>query len=202
MSEQSPYIDIHWLDLHTRAVGLHRENVIEYFYTSPFYDSLSCNEILRQRSLSWAETNQHLLSMIGIQFLLVEDINSLHEPDLFVIKRINRITARSFEVLTVYYCFEGVIYQGPGFINLIGSRLCKSSWFLYNSFLIALGTSIYNENGHRLWCPDDSSSPNNIDNDIVKHSDIIATAMYIPKELPSQTSTKRDMMNSNFIDSE
>ena len=43
--EQQPFVDRHWLYYN----GLRRENVLEYFAQSRFYDRASCNEELRMQ---------------------------------------------------------------------------------------------------------------------------------------------------------
>jgi hypothetical protein len=40
---ESQYIDVMWL----KTFGLSRHTILEYFYTSPFYDSKSNNQIIR-----------------------------------------------------------------------------------------------------------------------------------------------------------
>lgn len=211
MSEQSPYIDIQWLDMYTRKierkadgnlgpVGLHRGNIMDYFYTSPFYDINSCNESLRQKSSSWEEVNQELLKMTGIQFVL--DSQNINEPNLFIIKRIRRINQLSHDTLFIYYCFDGVIYQGPGFTSLIHSRVIKSSYYLMQSYSIAENCAAYDESGHSVWVNNDESSEtitDAINRTIANPSTGVFSTFYIPTDMPSFSSIKRDMLKDSFI---
>jgi len=91
--ENIQFIDSLWL----RAYGLNRENVLDYFALSPFYDPKSNNEALRTQGAG----PEHLQNMIGLEFVLEASCN--HEPVLFVVKKQMRSSPRVAEVLDVYY---------------------------------------------------------------------------------------------------
>jgi hypothetical protein len=179
MSEQSPYIDVQWLSFHTRGMGLHRGNIMSYFYSSPFFDSSSCNAAILSQTSIWQEQASLLVNMTGFQYVL--DEQNINEPNLFVIKKLHRQSPRVIEVLNVYYCFEGVIYQGPGLLNLIETRITKVSNHLLKSFLLATTTPQAKE---------ESSVP-------ISRQE--SADMYIPREYPSLALTTRDILSKSFF---
>ena len=124
MTELSPFIDVQWLNI----FGLHKENVLEYFSTSPFYDCSSDNHIIFTQRIS----PDKLLELTGIQFIV--DDKAMHPPELFVIKKIRRKSPKSFDILQIYYCLDGTIYLAPTFFDLMRSRTIKGSYYLLQSF--------------------------------------------------------------------
>jgi hypothetical protein len=124
------FIDIQWLS----AYGLTRFNALEYFYTSPFFDSNSNNQTIRIQGVEPSQHESILMSMIGKEYVL-DTINTA-EPNLYVIKEQRRISPSSSDVtlLNVYYILDGVIYQCPNFLDLLNSRVNKISRYLTNSF--------------------------------------------------------------------
>ena len=123
------YIDITWLS----TFGLTLHNVMEYFYTSPFYDPTSNNETFRIQGITSNVMVTHLTNgkTTGIEFAL-DAVNS-KEPHLFVIKKQNR-NRNSVDVLEVYYCLDGIIYQSPLLLDLLRNRIAKVAFKLKRSF--------------------------------------------------------------------
>ena len=90
--ENIMFIDILWL----RTFGLTKENVLDYFALSPFYDPTSNNQSIRTQGVD----KSHLLNMEGIEFALEE---TSYEPTLFIVKKLFRTSPRSSKVLEIYY---------------------------------------------------------------------------------------------------
>lgn len=118
------YIDITWLT----TFGLSTVNVLDYFYSSPFYESTSNNEIIRTQGVS----PEHLQSMVGIEYAV--DYQSSKEPHLYVIRKQNRRSRSSTETIEIYYCLDGIIYQCPLLLDVLKARIAKASFHLANSF--------------------------------------------------------------------
>lgn len=120
----SQFIDITWL----KTFGLFSVNALEYFYTSPFYDINSNNQIVRTQGVSVS----HLITMTGLEYNLDESLSK--EPHLFVIKKVNRISPKSTELLKIFYIIDGIIYQSPFFLDVLRNRISKISHHLNEVF--------------------------------------------------------------------
>ena len=118
------FIDITWLT----TFGLSTENVLDYFYTSPFYEPSSNNEIIRTQGVSTA----HLQQLTGLEYNV--DISSSKEPHLYVIRKQLRRSKTNTETIDVFYCLDGIIYQCPVLLDVLNSRIAKAAHHLRNSF--------------------------------------------------------------------
>jgi mediator of RNA polymerase II transcription subunit 6 len=119
------YIDITWLT----TFGLRIDNVLEYFYTSPFYDPNCNNEIVRTQGLS----SVHLQGVVGTEYAV--DLQCSQPPHLFVIRKQERRSRTAVEALEVFYCLDGILYQCPVFLEVLQTRLAKASLALKQSLL-------------------------------------------------------------------
>ena len=124
------YVDIQWLS----AYGLTRHNVLEYFYTSPFFDTSSNNQVIRIQGVDLAQHESILQSMTGIEYVL-DDLNTA-EPNLFVIREQRRRSRRpqDVELVNAYYILDGLVFQCPDLLDLLKSRLSKTAAYLTHSF--------------------------------------------------------------------
>ena len=122
------YIDIQYL----AAFGLFKANCLEYFYTSPFFDQNSNNQRLRVQGLHPDQHLSVLQTMTGLEYVL--DEHNTCEPNLFVFRKQNRWSPKRADLIDVYYCTDGIIYQCPDFLNLLKSRVAKTSFYLGRSF--------------------------------------------------------------------
>lgn len=118
------YIDITWLT----TFGLSTHNVLDYFYTSPFYDPASNNEEVRKQGVS----PDHLQAMVGSEYAV--DLQSSKEPHLYIIRKQNRRSKNCTETLEIFYCLDGIIYQCPLLLDVLKARIAKASFHLSNSF--------------------------------------------------------------------
>lgn len=132
------FVNKDWLHLY----GLNRKNVLNYFYTSQFYDSSSNNEAIRNdRIPNYAS----LLQKTGLEFEL--DNANIDEPHLYVIKKQIRRSPETVELLDCFYILDGSIYQSPELLELIRSKLWKTCSFLTESFRNVLTATEYTANG-------------------------------------------------------
>lgn len=115
MAKSTCFIDIVWL----QSFGLRRDTVMQYFYTSPFFDPASNNSIMQTQGIDL----EHLKSMRGLEFVLDEEVRE--EPVLFVIKKQLRHSPTNSELLEVFYILDGTIYQCPDLLELATSRFFK-----------------------------------------------------------------------------
>jgi hypothetical protein len=126
--QQQSYIDIQYLS----TFGLFRANALEYFYTSPFFDPNSNNQRLRTQGVHPEQHLSILQTMTGLEFVL--DEHNTCEPNLFVFRKQNRWSPKRADLIDVYYCTDGIIYQCPDLLNLLKSRLAKAAFYLEQSF--------------------------------------------------------------------
>ena len=142
MSLNTQYMDMIWLKFY----GLSRVNVLDYFYSSPFFDLTSNNQLIRTQGVR----PEHLVTMVGLEYVL-DEIN-ISEPNLFVIRMQYRKSPREVSPREIFYCIDGVIYQSPDMLDLVRSRVTKASYYLGNSFTQLHATVSYSSiKGHRCW---------------------------------------------------
>lgn len=135
------FIDIKWL----AVFGLTKENALEYFYTSDFYDAKSNNEIIRSQGVSLG----HLTTMIGVEYAL--DLEYSKEPHLFVINKVYRRSPKEVDLIEVFYCIDGIIYKCPCLLDLLRVRVAQISYNARASFKELNDSIEYNSSyGHRL----------------------------------------------------
>lgn len=127
-------------DLQARNIPLSRENILEYFSMSPFYDSQSNNEAIRAQGVSAI----HLKGMKGLEF---EVEPTQDEPKLFVIKKQKRSSPTSADILEVYYVLDGTIYQSPSLLDILNVRYSDICHYLHQAFQVALDDLQYTPRG-------------------------------------------------------
>ena len=120
----SQYIDITWLT----TFGLNTDNVLDYFYTSPFYETNCNNELIRSQGVSIL----HLSSLVGLEYNV--DLQSTKEPHLYVIRKQYRRSKTATETRDIFYCLDGIIYKCPRLLDILQSRIAKATFHLSNSF--------------------------------------------------------------------
>jgi hypothetical protein len=125
MGTQQQFIDISWLT----TFGLRFDNALDYFYGSPFYEPIGCNnEIVRSQGLS----SDHLQGLTGIEYAV--DKESSKEPHLFVIRKQYRRSRNTCDTLEIFYCLDGIVYQCPLLVDVLHTRLAKAALALDQSF--------------------------------------------------------------------
>lgn len=105
--------------------GLRTDNVLDYFAQSPFYDRTSNNQVLKMQSQfneqlhGRPDLTRELRNMKGIEFVVV-----LHkEPEMWVIRKQNRLSPLEARVLSTYFVVGENIYMAPTIYSIISSRL-------------------------------------------------------------------------------
>lgn len=148
MSLHTQYVDMIWLKFY----GLSRVNVLDYFYSSPFFNTSSNNQLIRTQGVR----PEHLISMVGIEYVL-DEVN-IFEPNLFVIRMQYRKSPRETSPKDIFYCIDGIIYQSPDMLDLVRSRIAKASYYLGNSFdQLHMTTTYTSTNGHTCLANSNSS---------------------------------------------
>jgi mediator of RNA polymerase II transcription subunit 6 len=93
---------------------LNIENVLDYFYLSPFYDKNSNNEIIKMQHLD----SKLLKGMTGVEYNLEDGYD-----DLYILSKIRRFSQNNFEILNYYYILIGTIYQCPDIGSVLDARI-------------------------------------------------------------------------------
>lgn len=123
-----------------QAYGLNKNNVLDYFALSPFYDRSSNNQVLKMQSnfneqmrMNGIELTKELKKLTGIEYQVVIS----REPDLWVIFKQNRKSPTDTDVLAVYFVTGENIFQSPSIYNVLASRILATSKFLEEALQIA-----------------------------------------------------------------
>jgi len=107
--------------------GLNKDNALDYFALSPFYDKACNNEFCKMQAFTQSQLQSNLKTMTGTEYVLDE---SIKDPRLFVVIRQDRQSSRYAELQAIYYILEGTIYQAPSVLSLLNSRLSKLAYNL------------------------------------------------------------------------
>ncbi|OAG29891.1 mediator of RNA polymerase II transcription subunit 6 [Nematocida displodere] len=91
--------------------ALTSETALSYFSLSQFYDRNCNNEVLKMQTMHnpLAGGGEFLQKMAGIQYV----IDHAEEPQLFLIKKCERLSPEKVFVLDYYYIIHGTVYQAP-----------------------------------------------------------------------------------------
>lgn len=90
MTQHTSFIDSQWLG----DVGVHEKNALDYFYTSPFYDPSSNNELFRPH---YQCPTDSLIYKTGLEYVL--DPQNMEKPHLFIINKQWRSSQRVTELI-------------------------------------------------------------------------------------------------------
>ncbi|KAE8215687.1 hypothetical protein CF327_g1091 [Tilletia walkeri] len=120
--------------------ALTRQNILDYFSRSPFYDLQSTNQVLRMQNI--ALTGGFMSTLSGDQkeeeelkrFTGIEFVVAHARPDaLFVIHKRRRLSPTETIPLAAYYVLDGTVYQAPDMHTVLGSKLLTSVTALRNT---------------------------------------------------------------------
>lgn len=107
---------------------LNKDNVLEYFSTSPFYDKSCNNEVLKmQTQFRLLDKDLNVSTMVGLFY----EVMDTDEP--FVIKKAYN-NGDSIDALRFYYIIHGYIYCAPTNYSIYRYRVSNAMWIL-NSFI-------------------------------------------------------------------
>lgn len=112
--------------------GLQRANALDYFYTSPFFDTSSNNQRVRSQGVALDQHVSILQTMTGVEYIL-DEVNTC-EPNLFVFRKQRRRSPKAADLLDIFYCTDGIIYKAPDFLHLLKTRIAKATYYLDKSF--------------------------------------------------------------------
>ena len=117
---------------------------------------------------------------------------------LFIVQKIRRTSEKIFDIVAVYYCLDGTIYMGPGFADLLRSRVSKASYYMLQSFEAILGNSVFTaDRGRQLTSSaatssvDEEPSSNSVSGSSNKRK-------YISKHFPDMKTVFSDMQSETF----
>lgn len=138
--DSSPLDELQWK--HPEWIqrnGLRTDNVLEYFSLSPFYDRSSNNQVLKMQS-QYNELNtrgndlySELQNMRGLEFVVA----IAHQPDLWVIRKQDRLSPHEVRPLATYFVVGENIYMAPAVHSVIQNRVLSMALSLTK----ALGTA-------------------------------------------------------------
>ena len=105
--------------------GLRPDNVLDYFYQSPFYTDSggndSVNEMVRRGTLG------SFSNVDGEVYVLVHANKESTDGSIFVIQKCKQIVSRGVQIpLMTFYILSGTIYLAPGLGQLLESHLSDS----------------------------------------------------------------------------
>eukprot|EP00597_Dinobryon_sp_UTEXLB2267_P018321 CAMPEP_0201103784 /NCGR_PEP_ID=MMETSP0812-20130820/32486_1 /ASSEMBLY_ACC=CAM_ASM_000668 /TAXON_ID=98059 /ORGANISM="Dinobryon sp., Strain UTEXLB2267" /LENGTH=149 /DNA_ID=CAMNT_0047362401 /DNA_START=77 /DNA_END=526 /DNA_ORIENTATION=+ len=87
--------------------------------------------------------------MTGVEYAL--DLEYSKEPHLFVINKVYRRSPKEVDLIEVFYCIDGIIYQCPCLLDLLRVRVAQVSYNVHASFKELNDSIEYNSSyGHRL----------------------------------------------------
>lgn len=140
MESTSPLDEVQWK--HPEWIqrnGLRTDNVLEYFSLSPFYDRSSNNQVLKMQS-QYNELNtrgndlyKELQNMKGLEFVVA----IAREPDLWVIRKQDRLGPYEVHPISTYFVVGENIYMAPAVHTIIQNRVLSIASSLTKALSIA-----------------------------------------------------------------
>ncbi len=95
---------------------LTKENILDYFSLSPFYEINSINERCFKQKCDFRERKKDFK---GIEFNLEDS----KDHDLFIISKSERRNSHDLILISYYYIFRGNIYQSPNLFSVLTSNV-------------------------------------------------------------------------------
>lgn len=173
-----------WIQMY----GLRTDNVLEYFAQSPFYDRTSNNQVLKMQSQfnEGFHTNvdiyRELQNMTGVEFVVA----LAKEPEMWVIRKQNRLGPQDVHILSTYYVLGENIYQSPSVYSIMMSRLLSSVHSLNNALSNAMELPTYSPSQGYTYI---TEAPPIGGEDIANVSNGIASSLSRPAAIRSKTGT-------------
>jgi len=104
--------------------GLTNQNIMEYFYQSPFYTEtnghLSINEMIRRGAIAPESASR----IDGDIYMLVSSNNeTMTDQSVYVIQKFKQIVNRPLQPLFVFYVISGTVFLAPGLGKLVDRHL-------------------------------------------------------------------------------
>ncbi|KAL0220839.1 hypothetical protein RCL1_000693 [Eukaryota sp. TZLM3-RCL] len=115
------------------------DNVLEYFYCSPFYDKSSANELVRVQGLSPDQ-----IPLIANVVAYEVKTPLCKPPQFFVIAKVYRSTpGADSQVLAYYYIKHGTIFQSPALLHVFHSRFNNICFHLSAAASVVSDKTVY-----------------------------------------------------------
>eukprot|EP00898_Chlorokybus_atmophyticus_P000902 jgi/Chlat1/1812/Chrsp135S02130 len=115
-----------------QAYPLNAATVLDYFAISPFYDTRSNNEVLKQRGGDFSQ----LQNMQGLEYI----VDFVQEPVLYVIKKQQRVSPQKATPHAAFHVLEGNIYQAPHLHGVLAARMMRCLYHIDMAFQLAGST--------------------------------------------------------------
>ncbi|GAA5830080.1 hypothetical protein JCM5353_000701 [Sporobolomyces roseus] len=134
-----------------------RQQALDYFSLSPFFDKHSNNNQLRMQimfsrggGLDGINEEEELKRFIGIEYVISQ--NESIPPNLYIVQKRNRTTPTTTTVISVYHILNANVYQAPSLYTVLNERLLTSLNALSSSMsdLIALKPT-WSTSSHYQW---------------------------------------------------
>lgn len=114
---------------------LTKENVLEYFSFSQFYDRNCNNEVLKMQTkhsvISGLE--KMLEKMCGTQYV----VQKSEDPQLFIIKKQQRVSPEKAFVIDYYYVMNGTVYQAQIEKEIVKTRYTNILFSMLSTLKVA-----------------------------------------------------------------
>jgi mediator of RNA polymerase II transcription subunit 6 len=162
MAVDEPLDEVQWRapELIHMFGGLRSDNVLEYFSQSPFYDRSSNNQVLKMQT-QFNENLQgrrdlysELKNMKGIEFV----VHLAQEPDLWIIRKQNRLSPDEVRLLATYFVVRENIYMAPNIHSIVKSRLLSTSLTLSKALEKAASLPTYSPSQGYTYATDISQT--------------------------------------------
>ncbi|CAE7754583.1 MED6 [Symbiodinium sp. CCMP2456] len=110
-----------------RKHGLSTSNVLDYFYTSPFYLRCGGPESINERR----RRGQREAATTGIEFVVAganaDAREGLLATSIFVLQRVLRRAGESATPQDAFYVLAGTVYKAPSLVDIFDGALCQSA---------------------------------------------------------------------------
>eukprot|EP00347_Sterkiella_histriomuscorum_P000469 403375738 len=118
------YFDTGFLQYYTRVT---KDNAMEYFCNSPFYERDSNNERLRQQNLPLDK----LKEFTGVEFAIT---HANDEQNVYLIEKRYRNSPIDTSTITAFYILNGTIFQAHTFKKIIDAKAQNAAFLLNQAF--------------------------------------------------------------------
>eukprot|EP00439_Symbiodinium_sp_Y106_P020733 s1582_g2.t1 len=111
-----------------RKHGLSTSNVLDYFYTSPFYLRCGGPESINERRRRGQRVEA---ATTGIEFVVAGANADAREgilgTSIFVLQRVLRRAGESATPQDAFYVLAGTVYKAPSLVDIFDGALCQSA---------------------------------------------------------------------------
>jgi len=127
---QISFRDQAWLE----TFPLNKDSVMDYFSRSSFYDGTCLNEQIKMQRLDPKTIQNRTGKEYFIEHVIPPESEQGNPPNIFVIRKQNRVSTKNVEHLSSYYILNGTAFQSPNIRTVCSSTLRASLYHVSNSF--------------------------------------------------------------------